>query len=101
MGEFLATKHSGQLGISVWSNRSYYQTVHHAEMDETLPVADSQGASRTMKPLVTNMKQQQVPGLAKKGTGEDEDGIPKPKDEGLVTMSGLSPAHWKSISSWS
>jgi len=103
-GEFLATTHSGSLGISIWCDKSYYQTVHvdgspllePSIMDEPVPLSDS--------PTPANDSNVIVPFVLSKSDhsrdideAEKDDLPPKPKAEGLITMSGLPPAHWKNL----
>lgn len=100
-GEFLATTHNKSLGISLWSDKSFFQTVHTDgknleqpfAMDEPVPLAetwDAQPDSETpaLSASMTN------------GKVDDEDksdGPVAPKEPGLITLSGLPAAHWKNL----
>ena len=99
-GEFLATTHSKSLGISLWSDRSFYQTIHangkyidHPyAMDEPVPLADTMDAENT--PVSSS----EAP--PSKGDSVNEDvpsGPAEAKEPGLITLSGLPAAHWKNL----
>jgi U3 small nucleolar RNA-associated protein 21 len=103
-GEFLATTHAGKLGISLWSDRSFYQTVYvdgaqpllsPARMDDPVPIAEVEGDGQDRQmPLSRTLS------LSAKRSDEEEDlekGPATAKEEGLITMSGLPPAHWKNL----
>ncbi|KAL7573857.1 hypothetical protein ACA910_012427 [Epithemia clementina (nom. ined.)] len=107
-GEFVTTVHTGNLGLSVWCDRSFYETVYTdggppqtpAKMDEPTPLSDHWeqsnlylGASAQQE---LSMQQQQArdENAAKDSMGVDP---PVPKEEGLVTLSGLAPSHWKNL----
>ena len=107
-GEFLATSHAGRLGISLWCDKSYFRMVHldgspdrPSDMNEPCPVAECEDADAAEDG-------QAVPVLSLAGSGPAEpDGAegegagdgkpPEAKDEGLITLSGLPPAHWKNL----
>jgi U3 small nucleolar RNA-associated protein 21 len=100
-GEFLATTHTKSLGISLWSDRSFYQTIHadgkHLDrpfaMDEPVPLAETWGTEKaTGNPSYAMGKEQN-------GDSETEEPSRKvsPKEAGLVTLSGLPSAHWKNL----
>jgi U3 small nucleolar RNA-associated protein 21 len=99
-GEFLATAHVGQLGLNVWSDRSFYQTVHlsgtppskPARMDEPVPISDSNEPVEKKKFAGTDEAQHE-----EDASNEVDEGPPVPKKQGLVTLSGLPPAHWKNL----
>lgn len=102
-GEFLATTHKGKLGISVWSDRTYYQTVNidgtplkePARMDEPVPMADD-APSQTY--TASKPSEERVPtGNESEVDGVDDKGPALPKEAGLITLSGLPPAHWKNL----
>ena len=111
-GEFLATTHAGKLGISLWSDRSFYQTVHvdgaasllePARMDDPMPIAETKSSDESVEldsellhgSLDLGATQRQA------GNGQDEDtsdlGPAVAKEAGLITLSGLPPAHWKNL----
>jgi U3 small nucleolar RNA-associated protein 21 len=109
-GEFLATTHADRIGISMWSDKSFYQTVfidgarapqQPSQMNNPVPIAEVADFTRdSLLPVESE-------GLTAIGGEEgikNDDGIekrspiaPKPKETGLVTMSGLPPAHWKNL----
>ena len=108
-GEFLATTHVGKLGISMWSDRSFYQTVHvdgtlaltePSRMDDPAPVAeaDNDDDNDDKKKLLKSMsaaagsEQQDTP-----AQDEEPSGPAKAREDGLITLSGLPPAHWKNL----
>ena len=102
-GEFLATTHADRVGISLWSDRTFYQTVHMdgahpptepARMDDPTPIVESyDGDEDNVRNLQT------LKAFASVETKE-EDGsklLPTAKEEGLITLSGMPPAHWKNL----
>lgn len=101
-GEFLATTHAGRVGLSMWSDRSFYQTVHvdganpptkPIMMDEPIPFAEENGEdSRAAGYSYSQENPKDV-------VGEEIDFKSPivPKEDGLITMSGLPPAHWKNL----
>ena len=106
-GEFLATSHVGRLGISLWCDKSFFRMVlldgtpkEPAKMNEPCPVAEceQEGANDALA-ISANLvaKQDDVFG----GPNDDNelnDGVPpQAKEEGLITLSGLPPAHWKNL----
>lgn len=108
-GEFLATTHAGKLGISLWSDRSFYQTVHvdgtlalssPARMDDPAPVADVEKTEddEDVKKLLDTICHGRT-GENRYSTNQEEDskGPAKAREEGLITLSGLPPAHWKNL----
>lgn len=107
-GEFLATTHTGKLGLSLWSDRSYYQTIHvdgskpldaPASMDDPAPIAEVESKDEdhdnAMKRVIAQAEKKDDVQVE-----EDDEGPSGPasaKEQGLVTMSGLPPAHWKNL----
>ena len=100
-GEFLATTHSKSLGISLWSDRSFYQTIHTDgkyidrpyAMDEPVPLTDSWEAEseRVSSSSASNPPKGEIP-------NEDAPSGPaSAKEPGLITLSGLPVAHWKNL----
>lgn len=103
-GEFLTTTHSGKVGISMWSDRSFYQQVNTGGlelkepfcMDEPSPMAEEnwessssqRGDAETGAPNAIK---------AKAESSGDTSAPVTAKAEGLVTLSGLPPAHWKNL----
>lgn len=95
-GEFLATSHEGQVGLSIWSDRTFYQTVHMDGtsldtpfgMDEPAPIGDSTKGYRAPA---------SPPHAVPHDEEEVDDGLVEPKDAGLITMSGLPPSRWKTL----
>jgi U3 small nucleolar RNA-associated protein 21 len=106
-GEFLATTHSDKVGISLWSDRTFYQTVHMdgahpptepARMDDPAPIAETAQADNDDE----GIRSRPVPSsfTSKQGTEEDDDDSklpPAAKEDGLITLSGMPPAHWKNL----
>ena len=102
-GEYLATTHERRLGICIWSDKSFYQTVHldgvdlsePARMDEPMPISDvhEPGTESTLTMLASKTTDIAI--------DEDEQGDSKipaiPKESGLITLSGLPVAHWKNL----
>jgi len=108
-GEFLATTHSGKLGISLWSDRSFYQTVHvngtlalsvPSRMDDPAPVAevekmeDDDAVKNLLNPISFGTSEDSKNTVDEK---ENSVGPAKAREEGLITLSGLPPAHWKNL----
>jgi U3 small nucleolar RNA-associated protein 21 len=107
-GEFLATTHTGKLGISLWSDRSFYQTVHvdgaqalevPASMDDPAPIAEVEAGEDDHDNAIKRIL---APSRAKGSEEEAEDdqtptGPATAKEKGLITLSGLPPAHWKNL----
>jgi len=107
-GEFLATTHTGRLGICLWSDRSFYQTIHvdgsktidsPASMDEPAPVAEVEneddGHDNAMKRVLATKVTRDETQVEEDTPGSD--GPVNAKEEGLITLSGLPPAHWKNL----
>ena len=103
-GEFLATTHTDQLGLSIWSDKSYYQTVHLGttaldspiQMHKPIPVSDGGDAEPAEKHGPTTMHVDDA---------SDENDDPHkarkkpvvPKEPGLITLSGQPVTHWKNL----
>lgn len=108
-GEFLATSHAGRLGISLWCDKSYFRMVHldgspgrPSDMNEPCPVAECEDAEIADDGHAAPVLPPPGSGpVGPDGDGEvrEEGGGPPPeaKDEGLITLSGLPPAHWKNL----
>jgi len=102
-GEFIATTHAGNLGISMWSDRSFYQTVfvdgaplEPVEMDEPVPMAEITEGNA----IRNNNNVLEAPKELGSDIDEENDvakGPPEPKEAGMATMSGLPVAHWKNL----
>ena len=106
-GEFLATSHVGRLGISLWCDKSFFRMVlldgsphRPAKMNEPCPVAECEQESAS--------DNHAIPSLPAKAGGVRNDDLyyendthndqpPQAKDHGLITLSGLPPAHWKNL----
>jgi len=109
-GEFLATSHLGRLGISLWCDKSFFRMVlldgipkEPAKMNEPCPVAEceQEDANETvlhaMHDISTN-KDDMISSGYLSGENERNDGRPpQAKEQGLITLSGLPPAHWKNL----
>lgn len=106
-GEFLATTHTGKLGISLWSDRSFYQTVHvdgarpldtPANMDDPAPIAEVEDEKGVNEKAPKAVSIKSLESVNKDGEGEEAaKGPATAKEEGLITLSGLPPAHWKNL----
>lgn len=112
-GEFLATTHASRLGISLWSDRSFYQTVHvdgamdlsePSRMDDPAPVseAESNGDDDNDDALKMILKSSSSPESSENRLSDQANqdlaiGPVKSREDGLITLSGLPPAHWKNL----
>ena len=102
-GEFLATTHVGKVGIHMWSDRSYYQTVHSygvpltepVSLDDPVPMTESQDHADAL----TNTSDTPPHNLLDNQSARQQtaDEIVVPKQDGLVTLSGLPQTHWKTL----
>ena len=100
-GEFITTSHAGNLGLSIWTDRSFYETIyndgelpsHPYRMDEPTPLSENWDKVEDSNPVE---KRVIVKGKRER---KQDDSPPSPKDIGLVTLSGLPPSHWKNLSS--
>ena len=102
-GEFLATTHADRLGISLWSDRTYYQTVfldtskppdQPIQMDDPVPIAETTDGSSSE--LMLQAFAESTPDDVEADEKEEEIS-PEPKEAGIATLSGLPPAHWKNL----
>jgi len=104
-GEFLATTHADKVGISLWSDRTFYQTVHMdgahpptepARMDDPAPIAETADGD---KDVTQSRHVAKSFSKAKSDRDNEEDSKlpPTAKEEGLITLSGMPPAHWKNL----
>jgi len=112
-GEFLATTHVGRLGISLWCDRSFFQTVHldgskpllePFRMNEPAALAEEwdnneQKDIEDKVALTENASQGLVNELGSDSTSEEisKKVPPKPKQDSLITLSNLPSGHWKSL----
>jgi U3 small nucleolar RNA-associated protein 21 len=105
-GEFLATTHTGKLGISLWSDRSFYQTVHvdgaqplsaPARMDDPVPIAEVESNEEDRGARVNRALAPSTKTAVDEEEDESAKGPATAKEEGLITLSGLPPAHWKNL----
>ncbi|KAG7350263.1 WD40 repeat-containing protein [Nitzschia inconspicua] len=106
-GEYLATTHTGRLGISLWSDRSFYQTVHvegnitphsPARMDDPAPIAEIESKDGDRADIDAFEAEEPVIPIGKSLPEESaKSGAATAKQEGLATLSGLPPAHWKNL----
>lgn len=107
-GEFLATTHAGKLGISLWSDRSFYQTVHvdgsasltaPARMDDPAPLAETQNSDEDRDNVLKRTLSASAAPAERESDDEknEEKGPATAKAKGLITLSGLPPAHWKNL----
>jgi len=110
-GEFLATAHEGRLGISLWCDRSFFQTVHlngadppskPFQMDEPAAAAEEEDEDALAQRVLDDRTNafistgQATPSMEDNGDVDDEK-IIVPKRDGLITLSGLPAAHWKNL----
>jgi U3 small nucleolar RNA-associated protein 21 len=99
-GEYIATTHDGKVGISVWSDRSYYQRVNTIGlalekpflMDEPTPISEETGII-----LAADDSNLSLPAGEAESIEDQEAGPVSAKEKGLITLSGLPPAHWKNL----
>ena len=110
-GEFLATAHQGKLGISLWCDRSFFQTVHldganppttPFQMDEPAAIAEEEDKLSIASRAEEDKAAMQSALLSNEKMNDDEASdevrqIILPKKAGLVTLSGLPAAHWKNL----
>lgn len=98
-GEYIATTHDGKVGISVWSDRSYYLRVNTSglaldkpfSMDEPIPISEATEIISSVGDPSSSIGGVNISGE------EQEEGPVSPKEKGLITLSGLPPAHWKNL----
>jgi len=114
--EFLATTHADELGVSVWADKSFYQTVYVngaverptkmsepeavvEELDEGVGAEATSRANSLARDDVTSSRRREEKRKEEMGGVLAKEGAGKivPKQEGLVTMSGLPQSHWKSL----
>ena len=105
-GEYLATTHAGKLGVCIWSDKSFYQTVHvdgvdpvePARMDEPMPMADvSESTEHSTAASATSAIENKSDDNGSDNEEEDAKMPAIPKEPGLITLSGLPIAHWKNL----
>jgi U3 small nucleolar RNA-associated protein 21 len=104
-GEFMATTHTGQLGISVWSDRSFYQTVHvdgtplaePARMDDPAPISESWIPRKVMVNLIAVV---QSAGRIPQRKSWMMKGPAVPKEVGLITLWSPRPLEESLHLSW-
>lgn len=105
-GEFMATSHTGKLGLSVWSDRSFYQTVNvdgareltrPFRMDEPRPLAEVWESSKERSLALTAAREESLAKTDENSVEEDSKEPAIAKEEGLITLSNLPPAHWKNL----
>jgi U3 small nucleolar RNA-associated protein 21 len=102
-GQYLATTHVDRVGINLWSDKSFYETVHAdgeeltqpAYMDEPTPIDDTALGSVKYNSVLPTMVTDQRQPIDDSG---NTIGIPiLAKEKGLITLSGLPVAHWKNL----
>jgi U3 small nucleolar RNA-associated protein 21 len=110
-GEFLVTSHVDSVGLSMWCDKSFFQQVF---LDGSAPLRPFQmDAPKPMSEAANDVDQEKRDLLAMSQTTEktvkkvtDKGGKRKaasnqeiivPKQEGLITMSGLPVGHWKNL----
>ncbi|KAL7469361.1 hypothetical protein ACHAXS_009623 [Conticribra weissflogii] len=108
-GEFLATSHVGRLGISLWCDKSFFRMVlldgtptEPCNMNEPCPVAECEQENANMDVSTYHCTPWEKKNESKTGVfnAENKEGSkvpPAAKKEGLITLSGLPPGHWKNL----
>lgn len=108
-GEFLATAHQDRLGISLWCDRSFFQTVHingaqppskPFYMDEPAVAAEEEDGNALIQRAINDTTVTISSSTKISENGEDEDETRKivtPKCDGIITLSGLPAAHWRNL----
>ena len=108
-GEFLATTHMGKLGLSVWSDKSFYQTVNvngakeleqPSFMDEPRPIAEVWEQNTDDSGKLSALVKGSTHEATVEASDDASDDLKVPvvaKQDGLVTLSNLPPAHWKNL----
>jgi U3 small nucleolar RNA-associated protein 21 len=109
-GEFLVTSHSDSVGLSVWCDKSFF---HQVFLDGTPPLKptnmqrprpmteeagsrDQEEEARFMEKSFLEQKEFSV-SVTKGDAHSNVGGAIHPKADGLVTLSGLPPGHWKNL----
>ena len=107
-GEFLATSHRGKKGLKIWSDKSFFSPVFFDGVP-TKPInLDREGVINEFKidEHEDNDKGTEVQAeddQNRRGSNSDDDGGNAagdeivPKEEGLLTLSGLPSSHWKTL----
>lgn len=108
-GEFLATSHVGRLGISLWCDKSFFRMVlldgtptEPCNMNEPCPVAECEQENANMDVSTYHCTPWEKKNESKTDVfnAENKEGSkvpPAAKKEGLITLSGLPPGHWKNL----
>jgi U3 small nucleolar RNA-associated protein 21 len=111
-GEFLVTAHQGKLGISLWCDRSFFQTVHldgaHPpskpfQMDEPAAAVEEEDEDALVSRALNDKTSALLSSLAFSNEKADNEGstddekLVIPKKDGLITLSGLPAAHWRNL----
>ena len=108
-GEFLATSHAGRLGISLWCDKSFFRMVlldgtpkEPVKMNEPCPVAecDQEGANEVVSHVLPSSQAKKYDTTVCDVSDENGDTHgtpPSAKEQGLITLSGLPPGHWKNL----
>jgi len=108
-GEFLATTHVGRLGISLWCDKSFFRMIvldgtptEPCNMNEPCPVAECAQENADM--VVSTSKSSTLEKKNEPNLNDFNDANiegteipPAAKKEGLITLSGLPPGHWKNL----
>jgi len=105
-GEYMATTHANKVGIGLWCDRSFFQTVHldggrilsePARMNDPVPLAEDDGSGESKAADFAAAFSLDSQNEAESDGGNADGSRVTPKSDGLVTMSGLPPAHWKNL----
>eukprot|EP00978_Attheya_sp_CCMP212_P017453 scaffold46509_cov54-Attheya_sp.AAC.2 len=110
-GEFFATSHAKKVGLSLWCDKSFFQTVHldgahpplkPARMDDPVPIAEDEDDEDRDTMAKAAVWQTQPAPVTSPVSDKDKDDSnkyerPEPKEKGIITLSGLPPGHWKNL----
>ena len=105
-GEFIATTHSGQRGISVWVDLSFYQPVDTGEapkkpylMNKPSLIVGQDLSDMQPSVVETSGPQFRPDRGSSKGVADDvtHTDIVTPKDRDLLTLSAKALSHWKTV----
>ena len=107
-GEYMATTHLNKVGLGLWCDRSFFQTVHldggstlaePAKMEDPVPLAEDEATEEER--LEADFAAAFNISSAQNQPDEEDENASQvdvvPKDDGLITLSGLPPAHWKNL----
>ena len=99
-GEIMALSHKHYCGITLWSDMSYFKTVHLQSSCNHPPVLMKEGYDYDADTHHSNKFDKNSTTAA---ILAEEENVTKtinvvvPKEEGLITLSGLPTGHWKNL----